>query len=81
MNKCNADLKPVLEQLKKASKANKKRVQMKAVQILKRRKMYENQLGMIQNQQFNVDQMAFTSESVQSNISMFAAMKDATEAQ
>ena len=43
--------------------------------------MYENQHSMIQNQQFNVDQMAFASESIQSNINMFDAMKSATEAQ
>ena len=42
--------------------------------------MYENQLSTMQNQQFNVDQMAFTSESIQSNIHMFGAMKAATEA-
>ena len=43
--------------------------------------MYETQLSTLQNQQFNVDQMAFNSESIQSNIDMFAAMKDATAAQ
>ena len=81
INKCNQELKPVLEQLKKASKTSKKRIQMKACQILKRRKMYEQQLTQLQNQQFNVDQMAFTSEAIQSNINMFNAMKSATDAQ
>ena len=54
---------------------------MKACQILKRKKMYEQQLNTITNQQFNVDQMAFNSESIQSNIQMFDAMKSATAAQ
>ena len=81
IKKWNEELKPVLEQLKKASKASKKSVQNKALNIIKRRKMYEKQLGVLQNQQFNVDQVQFTSESIQSNISMFQAMSQATKAQ
>ncbi|CAI2380300.1 unnamed protein product [Moneuplotes crassus] len=81
IKKCNEELKPVLEQLKKASKHSKKTVQGRALNIIKRRKMYEKQLGVLQNQQFNVDQVAFNSESIQSNINMFSAMKEATEAQ
>eukprot|EP00344_Euplotes_crassus_P011964 CAMPEP_0196996296 /NCGR_PEP_ID=MMETSP1380-20130617/2222_1 /TAXON_ID=5936 /ORGANISM="Euplotes crassus, Strain CT5" /LENGTH=215 /DNA_ID=CAMNT_0042412217 /DNA_START=14 /DNA_END=661 /DNA_ORIENTATION=- len=81
IKKCNEELKPVLEQLKKASKSTKKGVQGRALNIIKRRKMYEKQLGVLQNQQFNVDQVAFTSESIQGNINMFAAMKEATEVQ
>ncbi len=81
IKKCNEELKPVLEQLKKASKHSKKTVQGRALNIIKRRKMYEKQLGVLQNQQFNVDQVAFNSESIQSNINMFAAMKEATDAQ
>lgn len=49
--------------------------------ILKRKKMYEQQLNTLTNQQFNVDQMQFNSESIQSNIQMFDAMKSATAAQ
>ena len=81
INKCNQELRPVLDQLKKASKHSKKGIQGRALNIIKRRKMYEKQLGVLQNQQFNVDQVAFTSESIQSNISMFSAMKEATTAQ
>ena len=81
IKKCNEELRPVLDQLKKASKHSKKSIQGRALNIIKRRKMYEKQLGVLQNQQFNVDQVAFTSESIQSNINMFAAMKEATAAQ
>ena len=81
IKKCNEELKPVLEQLKRASKANKKSIQGRALNIIKRRKMYEKQLGVLQNQQFNVDQMQFNSESIQSNINMFNAMSEATTAQ
>ena len=44
----------------------------KAMLILKRRKVYENQLGMTMNQQFNVDQVQFTSESIQNTIDTVA---------
>ena len=81
IKKCNEELKPVLDQLKRASKASKKSVQNKALNIIRRRKMYEKQLHVLQNQQFNVDQVQFTSESIQSNISMFQAMSSATKAQ
>mmetsp|Transcript_22933 Transcript_22933/g.25445 ORF Transcript_22933/g.25445 Transcript_22933/m.25445 type:complete len:135 (-) Transcript_22933:42-446(-) len=43
--------------------------------------MYEKQLTVLQSQQFNVDQVAFNSESIQSNINMFSAMKEATDVQ
>ena len=81
IKKCNEELKPVLEQLKKASKTSKKTIQGRALNIIKRRKMYEKQLGVLQNQQFNVDQVQFNSESIQSNINMFGAMSEATKAQ
>ncbi len=40
----------------------------KAMTMLKRRKMYEDQLNNITNQQFNVDQMQFSSETIQNTI-------------
>jgi hypothetical protein len=39
-------------------------LKQKALQILRRRKMYDSQLGQVMNQQFNVDQVAFTQESI-----------------
>ena len=81
IKKCNEELKPVLNQLKSAGKHSKKAIQGRALNIIKRRKMYEKQLGVLQNQQFNVDQVAFNSESIQSNLNMFKAMQEATTAQ
>ncbi len=51
------------------------------MQILKKRKMYDNQCNMVMNQQFNVDQMAFNNENIQDTISTMAAMKEANVAQ
>ena len=46
----------------------KKQLQQKAMHILKRRKMYDGQLGNLQNQQFNIDQVAFANESIQDTL-------------
>ena len=42
--------------------------QKKALMILKRRKIYESQLNSLMNQQFNIDQVQFTSESIQNTV-------------
>lgn len=38
--------------------------------VLKKRKMYDNQLKNYMNQQMTLDQVAFTSESIQNTIDM-----------
>jgi len=39
-------------------------LKQKALMILKRRKMYDGQLGQCMNQQFNIDSVAFATESM-----------------
>ena len=46
-----------------------KSLQQKALGVLRRRKMYDVQLNNIMNQQCNVDQVQFASESIQDTIS------------
>mmetsp|Transcript_12364 Transcript_12364/g.20770 ORF Transcript_12364/g.20770 Transcript_12364/m.20770 type:complete len:94 (-) Transcript_12364:417-698(-) len=55
----NAELMQVKKQMMNAKGMTKKTLQQKALHILKRRKMYDNQLGHVQNQQFNIDSVAF----------------------
>ena len=43
--------------------------------------MYDQQLGNVMNQQFNIDQVQFTSESIASTIETVAALKEATVVQ
>ena len=43
-------------------------LKQKAMMILKRRKMYENQGSQLMQQQFNIDSVAFASESMQDTI-------------
>jgi charged multivesicular body protein 5 len=45
-----------------------KSLQQKALNVLRRRKMYDAQLNNVQNQQFNIDQVQFTSETIQGAI-------------
>jgi charged multivesicular body protein 5 len=56
-------------------------LKQKALQILRRRKMYDTQLGQVMNQQFNVDQVAFAQESIQTTINTVQALKAANVAQ
>lgn len=74
-----------LNEVKNAMKTQKgvayKNSQKKALMILKRRKMYEAQLNSVQNQQFNIDQVQFTSETIQTTIDAAAGMKQAAIAQ
>merc|ERR1719499_1119152 len=68
-----------MNKMKKTKGAAKNNLKRKAVGVLKQRKMYEKQLGTLQNQQFNVDQTKFAQESLQDNIAMVGAMKDASK--
>jgi hypothetical protein len=42
----------------------------RCVNVLRKRKQYDNQLKNYMNQQFTLDQVAFTSESIQNTIEM-----------
>jgi len=64
--------------MKTAKGTSYKSLQHKALGILRRRKMYDAQYANMCNQQFNIDQVKFTSENVSSTIETMAALKDAT---
>ena len=69
VDECNVELAKIKNQLKTAKGTSKKSLQQKALGVLRRRKMYDVQLNNIMNQQFNVDQVQFASESIQDTIS------------
>merc|ERR1712176_1616172 len=72
------ELRVYKDKIKKAkSPAAKKSVQKRAMEVLKRKKMYENQRDMIAGQQFNIDQASFGIESAKANVQTIAAMKGA----
>jgi charged multivesicular body protein 5 len=57
VEECNVELAKIKQQMKTAKGATYKSLQQKALGILRRRKMYDAQLGNLMNQQFNVDQV------------------------
>jgi len=59
------------------SAAAKKNIQKRAVDVLKRKRMYENQRDQLMGQQFNLDQAAFGIESAKATVDSVAAMKAA----
>lgn len=55
----------------------KKNLQKRAMDVLKRKRMYETQRDQMAAQQFNIDQASFGIESAKANVSTIAAMKAA----
>ena len=68
IDECNTELAEIKKQMATAKGTRLKTLKQKALQILRRRKMYDGQQGHIMNQQFNVDQVAFANESMQDTI-------------
>lgn len=74
------ELRGYKDKIKKTnSAAAKKQLQKRALEVLKRKRMYENQRDMVSGQQFNIDQTAFGLESAKANIDTVAAMKAANK--
>jgi len=74
------ELRVYKDKIKKArSPAAKQAVQKRAMEILKRKKMYEGQRDMVAGQQFNIDQASFGIESAKANVQTIAAMKGANQ--
>ena len=72
------ELKGYKDKIKKAkSPAAKKTLQKRAMEVLKRKRMYEQQRDMVAGQQFNIDQATFGIESAKANVQTVAAMKSA----
>lgn len=55
----------------------KKNLQKRAMETLKRKRMYEGQRDQLANQQFNIDQASFGIESAKATVSTVAALKQA----
>merc|ERR1712174_20010 len=76
-NSLEAELKEYKNKMKNASPAAKKMLKKRAMEVLKRKRMYETQRDAVMGQQFNVDQAAFGMESAKASIDTVAAMKSA----
>ena len=56
----------------------KKNLQKRAMDVLKRKRMYESQRDQLAGQQFNIDQASFGIESAKASVAMVSAMKAAS---
>jgi len=72
VTKLDAEAKDLLEKSKKSKGSAKDMYKQRCVQVLKKRKQYDNQLKGYMNQQFTLDQVSFTSENIQNTIEMVA---------
>lgn len=78
--KLDKELARYTEQLKKMKPGPAKAtVQKRAMVILKQKKLYEGQKEQTMNQQFNMDQIMFTQETLKDTASTVSAMKDANK--
>ncbi len=81
IQKMDKELARYTDQLKKMKPGPAKQaVQKRAMALLKQKKMYEGQKETTMNQQFNMDQIMFTQESLAETANTVSAMKDANKA-
>lgn len=74
-----SELRGYKDKIKKTTNpAAKKQLQKRALEVLKRKRMYEQQRDMASAQQFNIDQAAFSLESSKATVETVAAMKAAS---
>jgi charged multivesicular body protein 5 len=61
------------------SPAAKQALQKRALEVLKRKRMYEGQRDQLMGQQFNIDSVGFSIESAKANITTVASLKAANK--
>lgn len=81
VNECDTELKTLRDSVRSSRGMTQNMHKQKMLQILKRRKMYANQLEQLSSTQFNLDQVAFNAENIQTTIDSFNALKKANEMQ
>lgn len=76
IDKLEKELRVYKDKIKKTkSPAAKKSLQKRAMEVLKRKRMYEQQRDMVMGQQFNIDQANFNIQSAKTNVQTVAALK------
>ena len=77
ISKLDDELRGYKQKLKTTKGSAKTTYQKRAMEVLKRKRMYEQQRDTLAGQQFNIESTAFGIESVKDSITTVAAMKDA----
>lgn len=73
------ELRKYKDQLKKTTGSANAAIKKRAMDCLKRKRMYEQQRDQMMNQQFNIDQTSFAIETIKSTQTTVAAMKEASK--
>lgn len=77
IKKIDNDLLELRKQILATRGTTQERLKQRAMQLLKQKKMYEQQQDQVMNQQFHVEQMAFTTETMAETKIQLDAMKQA----
>jgi charged multivesicular body protein 5 len=81
VQECDKELAQLREAIKNSRGSTQATNKQRAVQLLKRRKMYSSQLEGLIGTQFNVEQMTFAAQNIQDTLTTVAAMKEAHKVQ
>ena len=78
VRKLDSELVKYREQLKKARPGSSAHnsVKRRAMQLMKQRKMYDQQLGQLMDMEFNMSSMMMAQETMESTVATVAAMKE-----
>ncbi|KAM0788649.1 hypothetical protein ACM66B_002751 [Microbotryomycetes sp. NB124-2] len=80
VRKLDAELTKYRDQMRKMRDGpGKSAVQQRALRVLKQKKMYEAQIGQLQQQTFNMEQAALTTENLRNTMATVDAMKTANK--
>ncbi len=77
IKKLDDELRVHKEKLKTAKGAAKKLATKRAMDVLKRKRMYESQRDQLAGQQFNIESASFAIDSAKDTVTTIAAMKNA----
>jgi charged multivesicular body protein 5 len=79
IRKLDIELNGYKEKMKKTREGTALHTQLKqkALRVLKQKKMYEGQRDQIMNQQFNIEQASFATQTMKDTVTTVSAMKSA----
>lgn len=80
IRKLDAELTKYRDQMRKMRDGpGKSAVQQRALRVLKQKKLYEGQIGQLQQQTFNMEQASITTENLRNTMATVDAMKTANK--
>ncbi|GAA5906806.1 hypothetical protein JCM6882_006835 [Rhodosporidiobolus microsporus] len=80
IRKLDAELTKFRDQMRKMRDGpGKNAVQQRALRVLKQKKLYESQIGQLQQQTFNMEQASITTENLRNTMATVDAMKTANK--